>query len=772
MIRIGNDKINELYDGNTSINKAYYGGKNVFIRYASSSPGVQRPCFGVTDDILSYSDREYLDVYDLTSNKWYKLNNLNAYEEYGVYGKGLDITKYVGKLTVDNGIEYQWDGVKWNKVGEGIMSQYELPDVPFTLNYNAKDYDENTYTIKKTEGQLNGVDAVITGDTGQIIYNGDFLRINGNVRSLISGNDISYFNRNSSNPNITIISKARGSGLPYILSNRDSTYNWMYRQYSNYLTMHFTSEKGNIGCSSVEPNILSVRVDSNSNITYNNWTEGISSQGGTGNYGSPTTNGAALFCGYSSSDSEYFRGDFYWIYMTQNTLTDDEVQQVIGYNENFNFVDVTVKYDVIEKPTNNVSFNTMDDMLTYKCPWVGMIAFIGNKKYQFSEDYEWIELNEYFTVDLQNQWRQSTSFGNIIDTDEYLFYESFSNYHIGNGIASMIITIDGYNSFTFKVRNYSENNWDYVVVNNLDDLSTPKWQPNYIGNGLASNGYVYYSNKSLASNTQWYDVTFSNLDGGEHKIMVSYGKDSGGDTNDDKGYVAIPVVCDNAEYRWVESDDTICVEGNLYTTEKEQKSCNGGAWIYTGGERQGRLIEEDSDSCKGKIVVTFQNGNVKNLECDGNPLEKSDINSLISYNEASSENTFTASVNCVDKIGDYVFGQNTSTLRYMTSLTLPEGLKVIGHEAFMELYMLDTLTIPSTVTEIGFWAFTRLTGMEECILLPDTPPQVTGSQSSDNVFHDYVPPVIWVKDESLEQYKTTSPWNKNASVYRPLSERN
>ena len=104
----------------------------------------------------------------------------------------------------------------------------------------------------------------------------------------------------------------------------------------------------------------------------------------------------------------------------------------------------------------------------------------------------------------------------------------------------MFITINGYTSFTFKVRNYSESNYDYVVVNNLDDTTVPSWEPG-VGSGTASSGKVYYTNKNKSSNTTWYDVTFNGLDRGEHIITVTYGKDSSADRGDDRGYVAIPI---------------------------------------------------------------------------------------------------------------------------------------------------------------------------------------------------------------------------------------
>ena len=178
-------------------------------------------------------------------------------------------------------------------------------------------------------------------------------------------------------------------------------------------------------------------------------------------------------------------------------------------------------------------------MEAYTYAWEGMNANVGDTKYKYKNG-EWAEITEYFTVDLNSQWQDSTSYGSLSsDTANYDFYESFGNYNVSNGKATMFITIEGYASFTFKVRNYSESSYDYVVVNNLDDTTVPSWQPS-VGSGTASSGKVYYTNKGKSSNTTWYDVTFNNLDGGEHIITVTYGKDGSGHRNDDRGYVAIP----------------------------------------------------------------------------------------------------------------------------------------------------------------------------------------------------------------------------------------
>lgn len=188
---------------------------------------------------------------------------------------------------------------------------------------------------------------------------------------------------------------------------------------------------------------------------------------------------------------------------------------------------------------NNREFSTVADMEAYTYAWEGMNANVGDTKYKYKNG-EWAEITEYFTVDLNSQWQDSTSYGSLSsDTANYGFYESFGNYNVNNGKATMFITINGYASFTFKVRNYSESNYDYVVVNNLDDTTVPSWHPS-VGSGTASSGKVYYTNKSNSSNTTWSDVTFNDLDRGEHIITVTYGKDGSANLADDRGYVAIP----------------------------------------------------------------------------------------------------------------------------------------------------------------------------------------------------------------------------------------
>ena len=111
MIKIGNRDIT-LKLGSTNVSAAYLGSVQVY----GGNPSYDL-CYGVTNDISEYTGT-FKDVFDKSSETWYKLNNLNQYEEYGVYGNGRNVTTYEGKLTIDGDYEYQYTNGAWVNVGE------------------------------------------------------------------------------------------------------------------------------------------------------------------------------------------------------------------------------------------------------------------------------------------------------------------------------------------------------------------------------------------------------------------------------------------------------------------------------------------------------------------------------------------------------------------------------------------------------------------------------------------------------------------------------
>ena len=531
-------KINDWYFADDNIVKVYRNNAIVFYKVSGGSPTPEyKVCFAVVDDITQYQETEFEDVYDKATKKWYKLNNLNQYEEYGAYGSGRNVTTYKGKLTIDEGYEYEWNGSEWVNVGEITGTTATLPDVPFTVNYNAANYDASTQTFAKTNGQLADTDVTIT--SGTLTAHDGYITVASGSRGVISGYG-DYFNRTNSTPNLTIISKQRTENNSYchMFANRTSSgsYNWMYRPYSNRLTLHGNSEQGEIAVTT-QPVIESVRIDSNRLATYNNYTDNTSSTTSSFSYGS--TNGSvALFAGYTdySSTNEWFVGDFYWIYMSQNTLTDEQVQQVINYNESGGDKSEYPKY-YSEKsdPLNGLTFNTLEEANTYaynNCVYDGMRAIIDGNRYYFdsTNGNGWVKILEYYNVEdvTPNGASGWTISGSSKYNPDLSYYDDFdlettstsSTYKIAK------VTIYGYDHFTYYLRSYHgrSESYGYVVATNVDEIQTPPSSMSYDSQSAIISTYSFsHFPKDDVNLSSYRRVTYNNLDKTvEHTFYVYF----------------------------------------------------------------------------------------------------------------------------------------------------------------------------------------------------------------------------------------------------------
>ena len=289
----------------------------------------------VTGTISDYTGSES-KVYCFSTDKWYMRTVEGNYKEYGVYADQLSTDAYIGELAVYNGHEWEYTSNGWSDLGE-VQSGGSLPVNVFSLNYNAKHMDGNTFL--REEGQLVDADATINGSNYTI--NDGYVTIgntNAGTTYCAVGGFQTYMNRNNSNPEITIISKAKTNPAYNnhysLLCNRGSSYNWMWRPYRNKLCLHGGSgEVGNLSIPQGEVVIGSARVNSSRQLILNDWSNGTTNTTNSFSYGSLESGGFAMFRDYYNSTSEPWSGDFYWVFMCQSTLTDEEVQQVIQYNE-------------------------------------------------------------------------------------------------------------------------------------------------------------------------------------------------------------------------------------------------------------------------------------------------------------------------------------------------------------------------------------------------------------------------------------------------------
>lgn len=268
---------------------------------------------------------------------------------------------YQGYMYDNSEEEYEsYDNATWlptgnlRPIGEAGES-CGLPNVPFILNYNAKEYDASTHTIPKTQGQLQNVDAVVDFGTSNVIdhsvdgyISSTGTSRNGGCRFSISGNNGTYLNRNNTSTGctLTIVSKAKnngGSSSHTIMANRvgggTSTLNWMWRYESTrlYFSPNNAQATDVLACDTSEtPIIASVNVyyDGGVKKQYKDWTNNTQSVVFSHSYlNAQPTNGGTLLCDYATNNDEFFIGDFYWVYMTFENLTDEQIQQVIAYNE-------------------------------------------------------------------------------------------------------------------------------------------------------------------------------------------------------------------------------------------------------------------------------------------------------------------------------------------------------------------------------------------------------------------------------------------------------
>lgn len=213
-----------------------------------------------------------------------------------------------------------------------------LPNAPFEFYYNAADYDDYDKLIPNhPDANLRGASLVLSENIPQWIDN-ELLRINNSCLGRInrwaenSTESGQHFYRSGENC-LTMVCKVspnfgNGSNASDFISNRQVNYNYMWRighQGKMYLhTNDSYNASRSINISENEPQILAVRVDGKNNyIQLDNLTTGESLRVNNVNWGG-SNNVFRLF--KSSSSSEFFKGDFYWVYYSFELLTDKQLR--------------------------------------------------------------------------------------------------------------------------------------------------------------------------------------------------------------------------------------------------------------------------------------------------------------------------------------------------------------------------------------------------------------------------------------------------------------
>lgn len=119
------------------------------------------------------------------------------------------------------------------------------------------------------------------------------------------------------------------------------------------------------------------------------------------------------------------------------------------------------------------------------------------------------------------------------------------------------------------------------------------------------------------------------------------------------------------------------------------------------------------------------------------------------------------------RIKRIIFGDNVIDVAYalyycysLASVTISDGITVIGDHAFSYCYNLTSITIPDSVTNIYANAFYTCYGMSEYHFKPTTPPTLANSNAFSGIPSDCV---IYVPRGRLNAYKNATNYGNVAS---------
>ena len=436
MIYYNSNTINDWNFGDDNIIKVYKHGAVVFYKFDSEQGGY-KVCYAVVDDISQYSETEFEDVYDKATEKWFKLNNLNQYEEYGIYGSGRSVTTYNGKLTIDNGYEYEWNGSSWVNLGEVTGTSITIKSPEYIKKDSSHGGKIDIDYVWKTNTKMQ-FKFYSTNNGGGGIIGEDGMPDSNDCRLFFASTN-AYFDY--------------GSGR--IIWSGSGRTNTLYEyEYGNYYIKNMVTSAIKTGAT--------FSTDRTNTLYFG--------QGGSDRF-------RAYYLKIYEGDT--LVKDFIpWTDMNGNYGLFDKVSLSV-YNVvsgsltgSSNVTDVEVGSSIYPKyyseksePLDNLTFNTMEEADNYaynNCVYVGLKATINCDWYIFSGDsqsgYEWV----YKPSRLPDGYTEV----------EYIRQNSNYNVYINTGV---IIFDNTTNTYTITTRLTSEfhSNLGCATIINCEALSSP-----------------------------------------------------------------------------------------------------------------------------------------------------------------------------------------------------------------------------------------------------------------------------------------------------------
>lgn len=340
MIYLGNGEIQNIYLGNAPIQGIYAGDLLIYpttvTGWSVSPSSIEVRGSGGTENIKITS----LSSWTISANESWVTFSQNSGDSgrttvVATISANGGSSSRTATITVTDGTNNSTISVTQRKAGL-------LPDNSFLINYNAKEYNSSTYTIPKTSGQLFDYDLVL--NAAACAYTADHITVNGQYFNVELGSTgANPFNLTSASPFTIIAKTSRGldsTGEHTIASCRAGGLNWILFNPGNNsgvdkVFMH-NANRYATGTPFVtitsEPNIYAIRINNGSGYGQS-FTDNTTERSIAVNYNGTSTRFGIFTDTYRMNGFEIWRGDFYWIYISKEALTDNEIQEVIDYNE-------------------------------------------------------------------------------------------------------------------------------------------------------------------------------------------------------------------------------------------------------------------------------------------------------------------------------------------------------------------------------------------------------------------------------------------------------
>lgn len=509
MIYYNSNIINDWNFGDDNIIKVYRNGAVVFYKFDSEQGGY-KVCYAVVDDITQYSDREFEDVYDKATEKWYKLNNLNQYEQYGVYGSGRSVTTYEGKLTIDDGYEYEWNGSSWVNVGEvsgsSKTSDFKIGDIKERVTTGVSDGDYLLFSYYRNS-DISKPENIMSYDPSN------------NYLSNLSGYGITSIDSTTIiDPSIWLLESTASANTFYIKSIKNNMY-WGYQNTQTSRSLNL------VDSSSSEKTPVLITPSCKENC-YGFVEKKSNASTGYGGYGLNQLYSYTYQLNWLNNSSSSDPCTFFTTYGNADFII---------YKMNASDAEYPKYYSEKSEPLDNLTFNTLAEAQAYaeaNCVYDGMHATIGTDRYYFdsSDENGWVKVTEYYIVEDVTPGGASgwTISGSATYNPDPSYYDDFdleTNWSIYSYKIAKV-TIYGYDHFTYYLRSYHgySSSYGYVMATNVDEIQTPPSGMYY--NSSSAITHTYYWNKSPKSAvnlSNYRRVTYNNLDKTvEHTFYVYF----------------------------------------------------------------------------------------------------------------------------------------------------------------------------------------------------------------------------------------------------------